>query len=64
MATPCMKPRRLTYRLSKSAELFLLGAVTRNERNKKGKNKTKQKAYMLTLCGLSPFDGHMTSYCH
>jgi hypothetical protein len=33
-ALPCARQRRLTYRSSKSAEPFLLGAVTRNEQNK------------------------------
>jgi hypothetical protein len=36
-ALPCARPRRLTQRSSKSAEPFLLGALTRNEQNKKRK---------------------------
>jgi hypothetical protein len=34
-ALPGARPRLLTYRSSKSAEPVLLGAVTRNEQNKK-----------------------------
>jgi hypothetical protein len=33
-ALHCTRPRRLRYRLSKSAEPCLLGAVTRNEKIK------------------------------
>jgi hypothetical protein len=38
MASPCMKPRRFTYRSSKLAEPILLGAVARNEQTKKQEN--------------------------
>jgi hypothetical protein len=52
-APAVVKPRCLTYRLSKSAELFLLGVVTRNEQ--KWTNRT------LILCwiyiGRTPFIG-------
>jgi hypothetical protein len=41
-ALPRAKPRRLTYRSSKSAGPFLLGTVTRNEQNKNNNKKTKK----------------------
>jgi hypothetical protein len=49
--------------LSKSALPLLLGAVTRNEQNKKETlRKSYQKAFMLTLCGQDPFDRLMMSF--
>jgi hypothetical protein len=50
------------YRSSKSAEPFLLGAVTRNEQNKKNKEKLTQSLYVDPLwAGL--FDRLMMSFC-
>jgi hypothetical protein len=62
-ALSCARPHRLTYRSSKSAEPFLLGAVTRNEQNKKKEKEKKiTKAYMLTVYGRGLFDRLMMSF--
>jgi hypothetical protein len=48
-ALPCARLRLLAYRSSKSAKPFLLGAVTRNEQNKKRKKKLAETLYVDPL---------------
>jgi hypothetical protein len=61
-APPRVTPRHLAYRSSKSAEPFLLGGESRNEKNKKG-IKRKKLTYMLAFCGPYTFDRLVMSFC-
>jgi hypothetical protein len=55
-APPCARPRRLTYRSSKSAKPFLQAAWPRNEQNKK-KIKTNRRLMCWPVVGQTPLIG-------